>query len=56
MAGFFEKFCSVYVVKGVWSLLTDLQFNRLKPTALPPSPSIVYPLKYRAASMVVTTA
>ena len=25
---FCEKFRSVYVVKGVWSLLTDLLFNR----------------------------
>ena len=25
---FREKFCSVYVVKGVWSLLTDLFLNR----------------------------
>ena len=25
---FREKFCSVYVVKGVWSLLTDLLLNR----------------------------
>ena len=24
-----EKFCSVYVVKGVWSLFTDLFLNRL---------------------------
>ena len=26
---FREKFRSVYVVKGVWSLLTDLLLNRL---------------------------
>ena len=26
---FREKFCSVYVVKGVWSLLKDLFFNRV---------------------------
>ena len=29
---FREKFCSVYMVKGIWSLLTDLLLNRFHPS------------------------